>query len=399
MEFKSVVLKAGELGVTLASVAVLVLAGCGGGSSPAGDNTPVSVTVVPFKGMFANGAVILRDANGEVVPLVSGGAINAAGVAELSFGSKVAYPLIVEVSGSYYNENSGQLEAGALPLRGIIVGAHSVDAGSAVPVTLVTETAVANLQHRLGASGSGGPVRAASAVAALQEAGYMLGVPATAIPRFDSATHQTDDPDTLRLAALAVVAGNQEPGATLIEQARALAGRFAALNSASAPAEVVSQADFDAALAAVTSATSGIMPAGATPPASSHIGPLSMDFIALVCQLLQEAGNLPLGEPAGGGQMAENRVSGLVHAGDVLGSAPANGGRNVKTGVRIRSMDVTSTPVNTTITLPSATIDISGVIQSPPESTSGSMFPMPGPGPVITGITVSSVELNWICSL
>lgn len=259
--------KAAELGIALTAITSLVLAGCGGGSGASGGAATTSATITPFKGPFSSGATItIRDANGNLVSLLSGGTINASGVANVTYSTGVAYPLIVEVAGSYYNENTGAVETASAPLRGIISGAGAT---ANVPVTIVTEAAVADLQNRLGGFAPAHPVLAASAVAALNAAGTMLGIPASAVPAFDPVSRRTSDPDTLRLAAWAVAA-NGLTGATLVDRVRALAQGFAAMNPASAPVDVISQAAYDSALSAVTSGASSVMAAGAsapTPPA------------------------------------------------------------------------------------------------------------------------------------
>lgn len=268
MELKRNIRKAAELGAGLTAIATLILAGCGGGGGASGGGATTSATITPFKGPFSSGATVtLKDANGNPVSLISGGMINASGVANVTYSANVTYPLIVEVSGSYYNENTGAMETATVPLRGLI---SSAGAASSVPVTIVTETAVADLQTRLGSFAPAHPIQAASAVAALNVAGAMLGIPASAVPAFNPATHQTSDRDTLRLAAWAVVA-NGLTGTTLVDRVRALANSLAALNSASAPADVIGQAAYDSALTAMTNGgASSVMAAGTaapTPPA------------------------------------------------------------------------------------------------------------------------------------
>ncbi|TXT26711.1 MAG: hypothetical protein FD134_421, partial [Gallionellaceae bacterium] len=82
-------LKAAELGIALTAITSLVLAGCGGGSGAGGAAT-ASATVTPFKGPFSSGATVtLRDANGNLVSLLSGGTINASGVAEVTYSASV----------------------------------------------------------------------------------------------------------------------------------------------------------------------------------------------------------------------------------------------------------------------------------------------------------------------
>lgn len=272
-----------ELGIGLVAVTTLVLAGCGGGGSsappivPATPTTAVSIT--PFKGAFAQGSTVtLKDANGNPVTLVSGGTIGASGVANLTIATTVTYPLLVEVSGTYFNELTGQPETSTVPLRSLIT---DVAAASNVPVTIVTETAVADLQNSIGGGNfsSANPIRAASAVAALDLAGNNLGIPATAIPVFNHATNQTNDDNTIRLAALAVVANSQGTG-TLANKVNTLAHNMATLNAASSPADVVSQAAFDAAITSMTSGASSVAAAGVTPPAAPVLRALTLVDLA-----------------------------------------------------------------------------------------------------------------------
>lgn len=292
--------KAAELGIALTAITSLVLAGCGGGSGAGGAAT-ASATVTPFKGPFAAGATVtLRDANGNLVSLLSGGTINASGVADVTYSANVAYPLIVEVAGSYFNENTGAQETATAPLRGLIAAA-----ASSVPVTIVTETAVADLQNRLGGFAPAHPIQAASAVAALSAAGAMLGIPASALPVFDPASRRTSDPDTLRLAAWAVAA-NGQAGATLVDRVRALAQSFAAMNPASAPVDVISQVAYNSALSAVTTGASSVMAADANAPSAPTI-PVA-DFAALYASAVAAAG-------AAGGTASANCNTALFSGG------------------------------------------------------------------------------------
>jgi hypothetical protein len=232
-----------------------------------------SATVAPFKGPFSSGTVTLKDANGNLVTLLSGGTINASCVAPVSYSANVTYPLIIEVTGSYYNEVTGLAETTTVPLRGIITSATTVLANSTVPVTLVTETAVADLQNRLVAFSPTTPVTTTSAVAALNTAGTLLGIPASTVAVFDPVTHLTSDANTLRLAALAVVA-NAQTGATLTDKAKALAIKLAQLG-VNAPTTVITQAAYDSALLSVTTGALSLLPAGSVAPTSAIISTVS----------------------------------------------------------------------------------------------------------------------------
>jgi len=282
--------KAAELGIGLVAITALVLAGCGGGGGGGSSNQVVNppvdpvvptaaVRITPFKGPFTQGSTVtLKDANGNPVTLITGGTIGADGVANMTISTTVTYPLLVEVSGTYFNELTGQPETASEPLRSLIT---DVTAASNVPVTIVTETAVADLQNSIGGGNfsSANPIRAASAVAALDLAGSNLGIPAAAIPVFNHATNQTSDDNTIRLAALAVVANSQGTG-TLANKVKTLAHNMATLNAASSPADVVSQAAFDAAISNMTSGASSVAAAGVTPPAAPTIRAITLSDLA-----------------------------------------------------------------------------------------------------------------------
>ena len=267
--------KVGRL-LLVGSVIGVLLAACGGsGGGGSGGNkvdTPVatsSATISPFKGPFSSGAVTLKDANGKTVALITGGTVNANGVATVSYSANVVYPLVVEVTGTYYNEVTGMTETSTSSLRGIIISASNVAANSPVPVTMVTETAVADLQNRLGTFSSSSPITTTSAAASLSTAGTVLGIPASTVPVFDHVTRKTSDANTLRLAALAVVANNQI-GATLLDKVKVLVGQLVTLG-ANPPTNVISQTAYDNALATVTSGALSMLATGATAPTPATI--------------------------------------------------------------------------------------------------------------------------------
>lgn len=257
--------KATELGIACAAVTTLILAGCGGGggsSSSSGSASYITTSVTPYKGVFTNGTVILRDANGNLVTLVSGGAINASGVASVTYPSNVAYPLTIEVSGTFLDETSGvgatgTISAGA-PLRGLIPAVADAQAASGVPVTLVTELA----RTMLPTSG----FSAASAVAAITGAassvlGATYGEAMTA-PVFNS-QGQTSNITTLKLTALAHVINQQGAGANLPARLQNIASQLAAGSAVNA---VIPQSAFNNALGAINGGASSVLPVGATPP-------------------------------------------------------------------------------------------------------------------------------------
>ena len=320
MQLSITLRKVTELCIAISAITVLLLTGCGGGGigSVASGGGGMSVTITPFKGPFSSGRVILKDANGALVTILSGETINASGVANITFDSNVTYPLVVEVTGNYYNEITGLVESAVVPLRGLITSPGLIGSGSAVPVTIITETAVADLQNRLGIFSAGSSISAASAVVAMQNAGYMFGISASAVPVFDPVTNESSDPDTLRLAALAVFAGNQISGTTLAEKVKGLAHKMATLNPASAPTDIINQTDFDNALTVVTSGRLRMMAAGTTSPTSSNIGPISMGDINTVCQTLRDSGNLQT-NAQGAALSGANAVMGNLNVENVSG--------------------------------------------------------------------------------
>ena len=248
----------------LVATLLVVACGGGGGSSSGGGTATTSASITPFKGPFLQGATVnLRDATGNLVTLITGGTVNASGVANVTYNSNVTYPLTVEVTGPYWNEVSGvQDTTGAVPIRGLITDAN---AASAVPVTVVTETAVASL---LGSPSTAphAPISPASAAAALNLAGTQLGIPAAAIPAFDPVTHKANDANTINLAALAMVANNSQTGANLAARITSLAQTMATLNPASAPTDVIDQGAMAAAVFAMTNGASSVMATGVVAP-------------------------------------------------------------------------------------------------------------------------------------
>ncbi len=255
--------------LTLFVSTALLLSGCGGGgssNSTSGGTTPASnitTTVTPYKGMFTSGNVVLKDANGNTITLVSGGSINANGKANVTFPASVTFPITVEVSGTYIDETTGTtavITAGS-PLRGMIPSSTDANAVAGVPVTAITDLARATLPT------SG--FSAASAVAAITgTANNILGITTYADamkpPVFNS-NGQTSDANTLKLTALAHVISQQAGNGTLHAKLQNLS---ASLIAGSAVNAVIPQTTFNNALAAVNTVggASGIVPVGVTPP-------------------------------------------------------------------------------------------------------------------------------------
>lgn len=274
MQIKPTLRRAAELGIGLSAIATLILAGCGGGGSAS--QTPVtpsaatsSATITPFKGPYAQGATVkLRDANGAQIATAT---IGADGKATVTFPQAAVYPLSVEVTGQYWNEVTGATEPSTAPLRGLI----STAAVTNVPVTIVTEAAVVDLETKLGGVSMNAPhttISAASAVAALSVMGTNFGVAASAMPTFNATTHTSTDPDTIRLAAFAVVANSGVTASgTLADKVKLLASNMANLPPTSTPSSLIPQATMAAAMSAAASSVTavGTTPAVVTAPTIS----------------------------------------------------------------------------------------------------------------------------------
>lgn len=317
MQFERTLRRTAELGIGLTAIATLILAGCGGGgsSSSSGGSSvaTTTTTVTPYKGMFTSGTVTLVDANGNAVTLSAGGTINASGVASITYPANVAYPLTVNVTGTYLNETAGGASAviaAGSPLQGLIPSTS--EAASGVPVTAVTHVA----RTMLPASG----FSAASAVAAITgAASSVLGISSYSqamLPPVFNAQGQTTDPATIKLAALANVIGQQGAGADLGAKLHDIANKLAA---GSAVTAVIPQASFDAALAAVNQigGASGVVPVGATAPT---IPPITLPGTGLNAQI---AASIP---SCAAGQVLQYTASGLtcVSGGTVAPSLTCN---------------------------------------------------------------------------
>lgn len=261
--------------------ALLVLSSCGGGGMSVSGTTSgtnnTTVTITPFKGRFSQGSLVqIRDASGNLVSLSGAGVVGANGTGvvgadgttTVSFASSVAYPLTIEVSGTYYNEVTGLNETSPTPLRAIVDVATS-----GVAVTAVTEMAAARAYAQLGVSPSTtNPLTLATAQEAVQVAEQRMGWnagQAKAIPVFDS-NGKTNDPYTLQLAALAVAA-NQNSGVDLADKLAKLSSTLAALPALSSVSVVLSSAELQTAWTAVTSGRSSMLSLGSIPPATPTI--------------------------------------------------------------------------------------------------------------------------------
>lgn len=251
---------------------VLLISGCGGGGGGSADNTgstgstggtvaaDTTTTITPFKGKFIAGTVSLIDANRRAVPLLNGsGAINANGVASVTYASNVVYPLIISVTGTYLDEITGASTVSTVPLRGFIPNADAAAVG--VPVTAITEIAVAKVLQQTPASMAITPYAAVTAITETADAvAGQFYSQAMSPPVFD-AEGKTTSPATLQLAALSVVANTHGVGVDLTAKINSMAQDLAIGNVVAA---VIPQADFDNAVNAVNGGTYNMLPAGSS---------------------------------------------------------------------------------------------------------------------------------------
>lgn len=320
-----------ELGIGMTAIATLILAGCGGGASNSGGTTTAATTttsIIPYKGMFTSGSVTLVDANGNPVTLSAGGSINASGVASVTYPSNVAYPLTVNVAGTYLDETSGVGATGTIslgsPLQGLIPSTS--EAASGVPVTAVTHMA----RTMLPASG----FSAASAVAAITgAASSVLGISSYSqamLPPVFDANGKTSDVTTLKLAALANVIGQQGAGADLSAKLHDIANKLAAGSAVNA---VIPPAAWDAAVSAVNAAGTGMLPNGVAPQTIPAFVPPSGNLNTLI------AGAIPT---CSGGQVLQHTATGLQCVGNSTG-----GGATIPTApTGVTATAISSTQIN-----------------------------------------------------
>lgn len=270
MRFKNILRKSTEVGLAVAAITALILAGCGGSKSTAASPVASAVVVntsaviVPFKGPYVQGApVILRDAMGASIATAT---VGVNGQATITFPQTVSYPLSVEVSGTYWNEVTKVYETSATPLRGLIVS----PAVTQVPVTIVTEAAVADLETKktISMNGAHAAITTAEATAALIAMGTNFGVAANTVPSFSGNT--SVDPNTISLAALAVVA-NGQAGATLADKVKALTHNMVIMPVTGTPTALIPQATMAAAMTVAAgnmTAVGGIAPIVVAPTIS-----------------------------------------------------------------------------------------------------------------------------------
>lgn len=297
MKIKGDMRKFAELGVGAIAISTLILAGCGGGGGGSSSAPPAvagtASTIVPFKGMFKNGTVTLTDNAGNPVQLISGGTINANGVASVTYPTNVQYPLVVSVTGSYINEaKGGATETATAPLRGFV--ASSAAAASGVPVTAITEMAVA--QIALASSGVSDYTLSNNNVnTAINNVVSELGIPNT-VPSFD-ANGGALDGNTVALEGIALAIASNSPAGSNLAAAISKVGQNLAAALATGSASSVA-ATVSANIPNLTSkwipqatsnntnslASNATIPAGppALPPAVVPVGAVSASGAAKI---------------------------------------------------------------------------------------------------------------------
>ena len=245
-------------------VAVLFLiTGCGGGGGGGGGApTSTSVSIVPFKGKFVSGNVSLTDANGNAVILQSGtDVIDKTGIANIVYDINASYPLIVSVTGNYLDEVTGTTSTTSMPLRGLIPYKESITQVTGIPVTALTEMAVVKLLKGTVAGLNRNSISAVDAITVVAK--DVLGEyysQAFSPPVFDI-NGKTTDVNTLKLAALVLVANNLGSGADLSAKINDLAQKISSDKSIGI---VIQQSDMNSAIASVNGGATSLLPAGAS---------------------------------------------------------------------------------------------------------------------------------------
>jgi len=233
MEFLGIkrdIRKVAELGIGAVALGTLILAGCGGGGGGGSSSTPPAVAttstqITAFKGMFTTGVATVYDATGATIAT---GNI-ASGVGSVTYPNTVTYPLVVSVSGVYLNDVTNLPESTTVPLLGFVASSAVAAAVSGVPVTAITNLAVAQIQQTAGSltvPHASNPITVSNVTTALTNAGTQFGIPATAIPSFD-ANGLAKDGNTVALAGLAQALNSQNPGTNLSTALNNLAASYA----------------------------------------------------------------------------------------------------------------------------------------------------------------------------
>jgi len=283
MKIKADARKIAELGVGAIALVTLILAGCGGGGGGGGASAPAgtTATIVPFKGMFRSGTISLADSSGNTVPILSGASINASGVATVTYSPTVQYPLVVSVTGSYINEaKGGATESTVAPLRGFVASSSVAAAPAGIPVTAITELAVAQVQ--LAVSGVAGyTISNNNVTTAINNVVSELGIPNT-VPSFDANGNATDG-NTAALQGIALAIGAHNPGANL-SASLSTVGQNLAAALANGPASSVAAAavvatyvpNLTSHIATAVANNSATLPASPTIPAGPPLSPPSI---------------------------------------------------------------------------------------------------------------------------
>jgi hypothetical protein len=201
------------------------------------------------------------DAAGKPVTLLSGSGTFTGGVASIVVADTVAFPLTISVTGTYFDEVAGTTVTNTTSaLRSMVPDAQAAAAG--VPVTALTEIAASIVQAQ---TPTGTAISATLVKTTLADvANALLGLSyqqALAVPIFD-AQGKTTDPQTLQLAALAIAANAIGSGSDLVANIKSLAQ---ALASGSINAAGITQAVYDAAVAAANGGAKSLLPSGTTP--------------------------------------------------------------------------------------------------------------------------------------
>lgn len=236
-----------------AGYCALLLAACGGGSSPSNNPDSISsdpgipVVVTPYKGAYSSGTVTVKDPSGKTIAT---GTINGS-TANMNFPVNAVYPVTVYVSGTYRNEATGGPETSQAILRSVIPDNGSVKSG--IAVTPLTEIVAAVLDKRISDGETMTPELVNNVTTMVASSVLNLSLSqAMAPPVFNALNGKTSDVTTFKLAALALAANTDGNGATLADKVVNLGTRIA---RGEVPAKVLSH--FADSLAAVT-ASSGV---------------------------------------------------------------------------------------------------------------------------------------------
>jgi hypothetical protein len=266
--------KKGPLQGMLLALVLLVSACGGGGGGSSGSGSASSATVTAYKGVFTSGTVTVRDASG--ASIATGTLSNS--VVSVNIPANASYPLTVYATGTYRNEATGNPEASSASIRSVIPDAAAAAQG--IAVTPLTEIAAAVIAQKVSNGETLNANLAKSTITTV--ASSVLGMTydeAMAVPVFNAGTGKTNDPVTMKLAALALSANTDGSGSTLAEKLNHVATQIA---NGAAPSTVL--AHISASLTAVT-ATSGV-----SSQQSDATNPVTVASIAPTSFSLMETG-------------------------------------------------------------------------------------------------------------